>query len=209
LIESARRHHTAGRFIWARIRRVYPTFIVLQVLIFSVGYATHAKGLGEPVYFVERLIFGGLMLPGVLPIDPIQTGAWTLSFEAAFYLLVASMRRQPECPEWLIAIILLVLSTVFEWWDTFAFFALGTALWSGRIEPPRFLGGGRSRGSAPSATASICGIQSCCTRRKEWCSIIRGHTLARAVLVPQSSLGAVGNGSRCPVNGGRRERGSR
>jgi peptidoglycan/LPS O-acetylase OafA/YrhL len=137
MIESARRHHTAGRFIWARIRRVYPTFIVLQVLTFSIGYATHAKGLGDPVYFVERFIFDALMLPGVLPIDPIQTVAWTLSFEAAFYLLVANMRRQPE---WLIAIILLVVSTVFEWWDTFAFFALGIALRSGRIEPPKFLG---------------------------------------------------------------------
>jgi peptidoglycan/LPS O-acetylase OafA/YrhL len=109
MIESARRHHTAGRFIWARIRRMYSAFIVLQMLIFSIGYATHAKGLGDPVDFVERFIFDGLILPGVLPIDPIQTVAWTLSFEAAFYLLAASMRRRPE---WLIAIV--VLSTVFD-----------------------------------------------------------------------------------------------
>ena len=42
------------------------------------------------MYFVERFIFDGLMSTGVLPIDPIQTMAWTPSFEAAFYLLVAS-----------------------------------------------------------------------------------------------------------------------
>jgi hypothetical protein len=48
------------------------------------------KGSATLVYFVERFIFDGLMLPGVLPIDPIQTMAWTPSFEAAFYLLVAS-----------------------------------------------------------------------------------------------------------------------
>ena len=136
MLNSARRHRTAGRFVWARICRVYPTFIVLQTIVFTIGYVTKAKGLGDPIYFVERFIIDGLMLPGVLPIDPIQTVAWTLSYEAAFYLMVAALRRQPD---WLIALVCLTLSTMF-WWEAFAYFALGIALRSRQIEPPRFLG---------------------------------------------------------------------
>jgi len=134
MLESARRHENAGRFVLARIRRVYPTFMVLQIIVFSIGYLTKSKGLGDPIYFVERFVIDGLMLPGMLPIDPIQTVAWTLSYEAAFYLLVATMRSRPD---WMIAFVCVLISIVRI---DFIFFALGIALRSCNIEPPRFLG---------------------------------------------------------------------
>jgi peptidoglycan/LPS O-acetylase OafA/YrhL len=134
MLESARRHETAGRFVLARIRRVYPTYMALQIIVFSIGYLTNGKGLGDPIYFVERFVIDGLMLPGMLPIDPIQTVAWTLSYEAAFYLLVAGMRSRPD---WAIAFVCVLIS-MFR--TEFIFFALGIALRSRNIEPPRFLG---------------------------------------------------------------------
>jgi peptidoglycan/LPS O-acetylase OafA/YrhL len=133
MLDSARRHKTAGSFVLARIRRVYPTFITLQIIVFVVGYINNDKGLGDPVYLIERFIFDGLMLPGIVRVPPIQTVAWTLSYEAAFYLMVAVMRHRSD---WLIAGVCLALSTVRPY---FICFAIGIVLRTLRFEPPRLL----------------------------------------------------------------------
>jgi peptidoglycan/LPS O-acetylase OafA/YrhL len=133
MLASARRHSTAGRFILARIRRVYPTFMTLQIIVFAIGYLRNEKGLGDVTYLIERFIVDGLMLPGIVRIAPIQTVAWTLSYEAAFYLMVAGLRHRSD---WFIAGLCTALAIVRPY---FIFFAIGIVLRTLRIEPPRAL----------------------------------------------------------------------
>jgi exopolysaccharide production protein ExoZ len=74
------------RFMGRRIRRIYPAFIA----VFAVYWALSVVFPGESsipadrplLYLAENL----LLLPGLFPIKPLITVAWSLSYEMFFYL---------------------------------------------------------------------------------------------------------------------------
>jgi peptidoglycan/LPS O-acetylase OafA/YrhL len=78
-----------AKFFMRRVRRIYPTFWVVLALYVCVGlvYTERSKlpEDGVPLY----LLSNALLLPGVLPIQPIVTVAWSLSYEIFFYLGLA------------------------------------------------------------------------------------------------------------------------
>jgi len=73
-----------------RIQRIYPTFLALLAiyLVLSLIAPDQSKlpqGLSQAsFYFVQNI----LLLPGMFPIQPIITVAWSLSFELFFYLFI-------------------------------------------------------------------------------------------------------------------------
>jgi peptidoglycan/LPS O-acetylase OafA/YrhL len=77
-------------FAVRRVERIYPVFLVM-VAIYSmlelVGAGAdklpHSR-VGTAIYFAQNL----LLLPGVFPIKPLITVAWSLSFEIFYYLLI-------------------------------------------------------------------------------------------------------------------------
>jgi peptidoglycan/LPS O-acetylase OafA/YrhL len=82
--------HTYRSFLWRRIHRIYPTFIVvfLLYLILSFIFPSESKLSGSTAEKVEYIAANFFLLPGVFPIKPIITVAWSLSYEFFFYLAI-------------------------------------------------------------------------------------------------------------------------
>jgi peptidoglycan/LPS O-acetylase OafA/YrhL len=77
------------RYAWRRVERIYPVFAVVlgAYLLFSLLFP-HAIDLPDSTedrlaYIVANI----LLLPGVFDIEPIVPVAWSLSYEAGFYIL--------------------------------------------------------------------------------------------------------------------------
>ncbi|MBI1398350.1 MAG: acyltransferase family protein [Betaproteobacteria bacterium] len=97
------------RFMRRRAQRIYPAFLAvfLVYLMLSVGFPTESKipssVLGGLLYVVENL----LLLPGLFPIPPMITVAWSLSYEVFFYIaipiLIAVLSLRSRTTSWRIA----------------------------------------------------------------------------------------------------------
>ena len=78
------------RFMSRRVERIYPAFIVVFVAYVVMSFALPAENkIPGPVsegliYLVQNL----LLLPGLFPIQPMITVAWSLSYEMFYYLAV-------------------------------------------------------------------------------------------------------------------------
>lgn len=85
-----KRKQAYRHFILRRIERIYPAFIavfllyVLLSLIFRSENKIPAGASAATIYLVQNL----LLLPGLFPIQPMITVAWSLSYEMFYYLAV-------------------------------------------------------------------------------------------------------------------------
>jgi exopolysaccharide production protein ExoZ len=77
-------------FMRKRIGRIYPSFCVVFVIylclsvVFSKESKIPAGAYAASVYILQNF----LLLPGLFPIDPLITVAWSLSYEMFYYLLI-------------------------------------------------------------------------------------------------------------------------
>ena len=75
-----------GGFMLRRIRRIYPTFLVVFAVYFVLSFVfpreSSIPAQGAVAYVAANL----LLLPGLFPIKPMITVAWSLSYEMFFYL---------------------------------------------------------------------------------------------------------------------------
>lgn len=84
-----RRHVPYGKFMKRRAQRIYPAFLAVFVLYILISFAVPTIGKLPPgPGVVGFLVANLLLLPGVFPIEPLVSVAWTLSFEMFFYLLI-------------------------------------------------------------------------------------------------------------------------
>lgn len=77
-------------FIRRRIARIYPTFCVVFLLYLVLSFAFPAQSK-IPVHAWAALTYllqNFLLLPGLLPIEPMITVAWSLSYEMFYYLVI-------------------------------------------------------------------------------------------------------------------------
>lgn len=124
-------------YLARRARRIYPAFLavfgIYLVLSFGLGRTQDipADGWGATLYIVQNL----LLLPGVLPIEPLIAVAWSLSYEFFFYLVmpviigVAQLRERSG--EWRIGFILLLTAALL----------IGFGLWGGPVRMTMFAAG--------------------------------------------------------------------
>lgn len=90
------------RFVKRRLIRLYPAFtaVFLLYLGISIVLPQYSKlqqtSLSAPVY----LLLNFLMLPGIVPIVPMITVAWSLSYELFFYLTLPLLVRWLRINEW-------------------------------------------------------------------------------------------------------------
>lgn len=87
---TIRKYSNYAKFIRRRIERIYPTFLcvfAIYVLLSALSPAESripAQPLSAAIYLIENV----LLLPGLFPIQPLITVAWSLSYEFFFYLFI-------------------------------------------------------------------------------------------------------------------------
>ncbi|WP_280154891.1 acyltransferase [Piscinibacter sp. XHJ-5] len=115
-----RRPQSFGAFMIRRVRRIYPAFLVVFVTYMALAFAIPSLGAklpatGLPSYFLANL----LLLPGLFPIEPLITVAWSLSYEMFFYLLlpvvIALARLRQWAPVHRIAALVMIAGVLFAY----------------------------------------------------------------------------------------------
>jgi peptidoglycan/LPS O-acetylase OafA/YrhL len=85
----SRRQHFL-RFMSRRIQRIYPAFVAVFAVYVLLSFVLPEKGK-VPAVAAERVIYlvqNVLLLPGIFPINPMITVAWSLSYEMFYYLAI-------------------------------------------------------------------------------------------------------------------------
>lgn len=91
-----------GSYVRRRVERIYPTFLVVLAiyLVLSFTMPSSSKLPADRWDAVVYVLKNLLLLPGIVRMQPIISVAWSLSYEAFFYVLapivvgVLSMRRR-------------------------------------------------------------------------------------------------------------------
>ncbi|MFL5417545.1 MAG: acyltransferase family protein [Myxococcales bacterium] len=79
-----------ARFMERRVRRIYPTFLVMLVVYLglSVIVPSESKLPVERFAAITYVVENVLLLPGMFRITPIMTVAWSLSYEVFYYAMI-------------------------------------------------------------------------------------------------------------------------
>jgi exopolysaccharide production protein ExoZ len=77
-----------GRFMQRRVQRIYPTFLVVFAIYLGLSFVFPSESklpdaTGPAIAYVVQNL---LLLPGLFPIEPLISVAWSLSYEFFFYL---------------------------------------------------------------------------------------------------------------------------
>ncbi len=105
-------------FMRRRVVRIYPTFCVVFAIYLYLSFLRPQESRKPPdaydawIYTLQNLA----LLPGIFPITPFITVAWSLSYEMFFYLAIPAM------------MLLLDLRARSAQWRIRLFFALGVAI---------------------------------------------------------------------------------
>ena len=128
---SLLRHKSVPQFLLDRAIRIYPVFLTIHLLVFVSGPLIHYKwmaGIGLVAWiiaFVQNLLF----LPGIFDLPLAQLSAWSLSYEAAFYLISAAayLAAKRISRHFLIAALAVFLVPLLFLYPKAAFFLVGVA----------------------------------------------------------------------------------
>ena len=108
ITESLTRKGSVPHFLVDRAIRIYPAFLAAMLPLAVMGMITRARMFSDtsPEQWPIMLLANLLLLPGVVDMQPILGVAWTLSFEATFYLTAACvlLLRQRGHPEWALGV---------------------------------------------------------------------------------------------------------
>jgi len=82
-----RRPQRFGSFMARRVERIYPAFLAVFAVYLALSLAMPAHSKIPDEGAAAYLLANVLLLPGIFPIEPMITVAWSLSYEMFFYLL--------------------------------------------------------------------------------------------------------------------------
>lgn len=83
------RHQPFISFMMRRIQRIYPAFFAVFLtyiflsFVFPAENKIPSEAIGGAIYLIQNFF----LLPGLLPIEPMITVAWSLSYEMFYYLV--------------------------------------------------------------------------------------------------------------------------
>jgi peptidoglycan/LPS O-acetylase OafA/YrhL len=88
-----------GQFLMNRVLRIYPVFLATHLVLFALGPPLQYKLLDSVDAARWSWLFAtnGLLLPGILDLPLVQTNAWSLSYEAAFYGFAVAAATLHRC----------------------------------------------------------------------------------------------------------------
>ena len=84
-----RRHTPYGQFLRRRAQRIYPAFLAVFAIYVALLFVDPGNHL--PPGRIRGGLFlaaNALLIPGIVPIEPLISVAWSLSYEFAFYILL-------------------------------------------------------------------------------------------------------------------------
>jgi peptidoglycan/LPS O-acetylase OafA/YrhL len=97
IVQTLEKYHSLAIFAKNRLIRIYPVFLVLHLLIFAVGPAKGYDWMGELKYgsieYWNTFSINLFFLPGIFDLPIAQKNAWSLSYEALFYILAGVVWR--------------------------------------------------------------------------------------------------------------------
>lgn len=147
------RHGDVRRFAVNRVARIYPVFGLLHLVMFTAGPFMNYEWMGglrgDPLAWAGHFVSNLLFLPGVFELPIAQKNAWSLSYEAAFYLAAgltfAGIQRGRSWRACLLLGAGGVIAAVVAWWEVkVVFFAVGILVWwlqrRGLLKPPPLAG---------------------------------------------------------------------
>lgn len=95
IVSTLHKHGDVRRFAWNRMLRVYPLFIVLHLVMFTIGPVMNYEWMGDlrhdPLAYAGHFLSNLFFLPGLFDLPIAQKNAWSLSYEAAFYLVAGTV----------------------------------------------------------------------------------------------------------------------
>lgn len=124
-------------FMRRRVVRIYPVFLVMFALYLALSFA-RPQDSKLPAGAFEALLYIGqnlLLLPGLFPIEPIITVAWSLSYEMFYYLamplVVGAFALRARSRAWRCVFFLAVGAAILA----------ACALWGGPVRLAMFIAG--------------------------------------------------------------------
>lgn len=95
IVSTLHKHGDVRRFAWNRVLRVYPLFLILHLVMFTIGPLMNYEWMGElrhaPLAYIGHFFSNLVFLPGLFNLPIAQKNAWSLSYEAAFYLVAGTV----------------------------------------------------------------------------------------------------------------------
>jgi exopolysaccharide production protein ExoZ len=112
-------------YMTRRVQRIYPAFLVVFAIYVGLSFAFPEENKipgsipAGLLYLVENL----LLLPGLFPIEPMITVAWSLSYEMFYYLAIplaiVLFNLRARTPKWRIVFFALVGSATLSYCAAF------------------------------------------------------------------------------------------
>ncbi len=138
IVNTLTRSGDVRKFAFNRVIRIYPLFLFLHLLMFGLGPVMKYEWMGElrgdPVGWGAHFISNLFFLPGIFHLPIAQKNAWSLSYEAAFYIIAACLFVGQRC--WssirgkglvLLSVAGIIAVTAIE--IKVVFFAVGSLVW--------------------------------------------------------------------------------
>jgi peptidoglycan/LPS O-acetylase OafA/YrhL len=183
------RHASISKFLYDRVLRIMPLFVVLHLALFTIGPIVGYKffrniDLGSYVgIFLANLFF----VQDALGLPIAQQNAWTLTYEWAFYIWFAlSFGAAVRLKNWWLAAPLIVLGLYsLIVWPIAAFFGIGMLLSATNIRVPLM-------GVAGFFVGLVCfvAMYACLELFHPFVALVPGFVLFGLVLTPASGLAA-------------------
>jgi peptidoglycan/LPS O-acetylase OafA/YrhL len=91
IAQTLEKHNSLRIFAKNRLVRIYPVFLLLHLIMFAIGPAKGYDWMGILKYgsldYFKAFFANLLFLPGIFDLPIAQKNAWSLSYEALFYIL--------------------------------------------------------------------------------------------------------------------------
>jgi peptidoglycan/LPS O-acetylase OafA/YrhL len=138
IVGTLNRSGDVRKFAYNRVIRIYPVFLLLHLIMFGLGPLMNYEWMGslrsDPAAWAAHFFSNLFFLPGIFRLPLAQKNAWSLSYEAAFYIFTACIFVGQRTWSALRGKLLILLSmagiiAVATIEVKIVFFALGTLVW--------------------------------------------------------------------------------